>query len=711
MLQRLLSLLILLFALVISIEARGKLQGIAGQGAQTVNTSGISSSTTHIKTYPGCTVTVYRAGTTQLALIYSDNSSTVKANPFTSSTSDASWFFYADNGHYDVKFSGTGITTQFTVGDFVLTDLGYDVFNVRAYGALGNGRISHKGVSTSSSAVVACSDCNFASEDVGKIIREDQAGTALGIQFREVVSTIASVQSSTQATMAATASRSASNLTVTIGVSDDTAIQNAVNAAVTAGGGVYVPAGIYLINDINATGSIAFFRGDGASTIFVRDGQANSGGLVGYGPGFNFSPVIDTYAASRKAGSAAITVGTNTFTLNNVSGLSIGDRVYLWLGDDPSDCCRTGAQFSYFSTITNISGSVITVSNPVPEAITSLVGIADGSSSDNPKQHHVFKVSSPLEGLDVGNYTIDATGTSLATNMLSILYASNVHVHDIYAPVIYGTQVLNVYSDNVTVERIHGGKSLYDTTNCVLGSWIAGWSLNNYVARDSIGEDITGPAYSFELHNRNILVENTRVARGSTPACFPQFINILGGTKEFLVRNSTFISNSTITGVDGLLAEDISVWFPTASAGFNYHTNIARGYIEVNGTKYEKHKFWTKTMTLVASTDNAFNLPKGVPVRLRVYVSSATGITSGIRLSTPYGSNPGQGTLVSGHTVEWNAQGHYQIYMQTSNTSPPDSGFQFIVPTDSTLGGGTTMTVQYEYLSTTDDETGNVLAP
>lgn len=154
-------------------------------------------------------------------------------------------------------------------------------FNVKDYGALGSGRISRKGSSTASSAIITCSDCNFASADVGKIIRVDQAGTALGTKFREVVSTIASVQSSTQATMATTAGRTASSLRVTIGTSDDTAIQNAVNAAAATGGGVYVPAGTYLINDIIATGKLAFFRGDGASTIFVRDGQANSGGLTG----------------------------------------------------------------------------------------------------------------------------------------------------------------------------------------------------------------------------------------------------------------------------------------------------------------------------------------------------------------------------------------------------------------------------------------------
>lgn len=101
--------------------ARAKVQGIAGQGGQTVVTSGLSSTTKVIKSYPSCTVTVYLAGTITLATIYTNNSGTLKANPFTAG-SDASWFFYGDNGRYDIRFSGVGITSPFTLGDVNVVD-------------------------------------------------------------------------------------------------------------------------------------------------------------------------------------------------------------------------------------------------------------------------------------------------------------------------------------------------------------------------------------------------------------------------------------------------------------------------------------------------------------------------------------------------------------------------------------------------------------
>src|SRR6185369_1745820 len=46
-----------------------------------------------------------------------------KANPFISDGTTGIWFFYAADGRYDIKFSGTGIGTPFTLTDFLLADI------------------------------------------------------------------------------------------------------------------------------------------------------------------------------------------------------------------------------------------------------------------------------------------------------------------------------------------------------------------------------------------------------------------------------------------------------------------------------------------------------------------------------------------------------------------------------------------------------------
>lgn len=113
--KKILFCLILLLIFCLPAFSRGKYQGIAGRGGKDVKTS-TTVKYELLETYPACTVTVYLTGTTTLASIFADDAGSVKANPFTANT-DASYFFYIDNGRYDIKFSGTGIATPYTISD------------------------------------------------------------------------------------------------------------------------------------------------------------------------------------------------------------------------------------------------------------------------------------------------------------------------------------------------------------------------------------------------------------------------------------------------------------------------------------------------------------------------------------------------------------------------------------------------------------------
>jgi len=95
--------------------------GFVEKGVTTLSINGVTTAASVQRAYPGATVAVYGAGTLVLSTIYSDNSATAKANPFTASA-DGSWFFYAADGRYDVKFSGGGIATPWTLADILLDD-------------------------------------------------------------------------------------------------------------------------------------------------------------------------------------------------------------------------------------------------------------------------------------------------------------------------------------------------------------------------------------------------------------------------------------------------------------------------------------------------------------------------------------------------------------------------------------------------------------
>ena len=121
----------------------GSLSGYAEEGGKTVLTDSLRSTTTVQQSYVAATVTVYAAGTTTLSTIYSDSSGvSAKTNPFTSDT-NGYWSFFAADGNYDIKFSGTNITTPWTLSSQEINtgSLNLPFLNVKnaPYNAVGDG--------------------------------------------------------------------------------------------------------------------------------------------------------------------------------------------------------------------------------------------------------------------------------------------------------------------------------------------------------------------------------------------------------------------------------------------------------------------------------------------------------------------------------------------------------------------------------------------
>lgn len=125
---RLLAVPFLLVALCQTVSARPAISGICTQGgataAVTVASGAFTGSTTPavLISYPGCSVTVYNAGTLAKPTIYSDNMGTMLGNPFTADGTTGRWTFYVDNGAYDILESGGGIPTPFTISSVTAQD-------------------------------------------------------------------------------------------------------------------------------------------------------------------------------------------------------------------------------------------------------------------------------------------------------------------------------------------------------------------------------------------------------------------------------------------------------------------------------------------------------------------------------------------------------------------------------------------------------------
>lgn len=97
----------------------------AMQGNTRVVTGGVSSTTLAEGSFPGCTVSVFTTGTTNLATIFGDNLNppTPKSNPFTADSTGTGFFYAANGTRVDIQLSGTGIVTPFVLaGDVLLED-------------------------------------------------------------------------------------------------------------------------------------------------------------------------------------------------------------------------------------------------------------------------------------------------------------------------------------------------------------------------------------------------------------------------------------------------------------------------------------------------------------------------------------------------------------------------------------------------------------
>lgn len=103
----------------------GEYQGNCEQGNNIVNTANINSATKVMKSFPGCTVAVYITGSSPatLAALYTNATGSAKANPFTA-TSDGSFQFFTDSPVVDIRKSGGGIVTPFTLGSQVVLSPG-----------------------------------------------------------------------------------------------------------------------------------------------------------------------------------------------------------------------------------------------------------------------------------------------------------------------------------------------------------------------------------------------------------------------------------------------------------------------------------------------------------------------------------------------------------------------------------------------------------
>ena len=161
-----------------------------------------------------------------------------------------------------------------------VADVTAKVYNVKAYGAKGDGQRNNVGGITSGTSLLNSATANFVVGDIGKTVEIPGAGVAGAV----LVTTITGRNSATQVSVGAIASTTVVNKVIWWGTDDTAAIQAAINACFAARATtVYLPQGIYIIagalvtNDVNGLNPNSQLYIPGASvntTVNSFKGQA-----------------------------------------------------------------------------------------------------------------------------------------------------------------------------------------------------------------------------------------------------------------------------------------------------------------------------------------------------------------------------------------------------------------------------------------------------
>jgi hypothetical protein len=310
--------------------------------------------------------------------------------------------------------------------------------------------------------------------------------------------------------------------------------------------------------------------------------------------------------------------GSTTFTgVTNVGTLAVGDWVFCRLGADPTD---QGEEYERLITqITSISGSDVTVSNPVREVIPNVTPSLNVSRQWD--KHDMVKITALFNGFEMSDLSLDNVIVSSNTTI-------GTYIHDVHVP--FGTAAFsNVQDENTVIERV--------TADLITGvnnyGWFyQGWGHVNTVVRDVVVHKLTVPFFSHESQSRSMNLDNIQVNIDSLggPAVFvsanvggsegPHFGNVsLTGRGSAMFEPHTTVANLSIRGsdtVDPYLDVFIQAWQITDS-------------LFIKGRSYSQIKKGP-TMLIPLGPSGTFvtSYPlRGIPRRVRIRPSTFAGVT------------------------------------------------------------------------------------
>lgn len=487
------------------------------------------------------------------------------------------------------------------------------------------------------------------------------------------------------------------------GVTDDTSAISAGLSQAAHKTLLLQPGATYRITNSITISKPVSIDGNGATILWDKDSGSVTGIPLYYYPFPNLQ---------SKTFSGAIAAGSATITLNNVTGLSEGQTVFVRAGSAISD--PYAWQVGFYNTIRSISGNDVTLEVPFPEDIDDAPPVTYNGMPDATGTHLLSYW--PDEADIPQNFFIRNLKFKIASGrkpeaLLSMNFPRNVLVENV--DFISGRKFSFAYGENVSIKNVTFGLNKYEGTG---GENLIGMIGSRNVSIENVTGSYEHTGITLEAECRNVNISNIMLQRTEGGSTGGTGIQVTGGSKNITIKNLYWLGSDTASAknplsVDATSSAVASDVYLLGSVG-QYDLRWHEGPLEYLGVSYKSPRWFVKTVRLRSSMSNySVGVPQGsIWKRLKLYISNKTGITNFTLSGGAFAPNV-VSDLPSNGTLEEIA-GTYLPYTYSVgdgyglNNATPKA---ITISTDTSVVSGSYVTIMLEHLppeSATDEQSG-----
>lgn len=393
------------------------------------------------------------------------------------------------------------------------------------------------------------------------------------------------------------------------GITDDT---SAFEAAINSGKAVYVPPGTYYLGAcIDITKSVKIFGAGDATKLISNGGDYYKDYGVTYAGKLSnktfsiYSKVKQTYTITGDTFAA----GTVDLIVEDTTGLSVGDTIYLMIGTNPYD--STEEYYRAFNTIKAIDVNSVTLTMPIP---------CDVPLSSRVSKFETYE--SIAENIEISNLCIDIKDAGhVQDQMFLTWHARNVNIHHIHflrsSTAIEFLEGENCHAHNIQID--------YCTNYHISVHPFNVWGVTNFSFKDiEISHMNNVTAFFGEATNTNGTIENININKTQDDVPDSTYIYVFHfvgmstniNVKNVYINSKNKLAFATISQESTASFENISL----NGSVRQYPLSLHKGLLTINGVKYFNERKATVYLPLKPNATNlAAKLPRGLYKSCRVY--------------------------------------------------------------------------------------------